>query len=76
MPRLTNFDPKWIDHDGRHGLGLLMTAPAEAGWRLLVLFANPLDGGAAWPGDSRALLLALFPEVGDREGIIGCGNFK
>lgn len=61
MPRLSDHEPAWIDHAGRRGLGLLMTSPEKPDWRLCVLFANPLDGGPPWPGESRALLAALFP---------------
>lgn len=61
MPRLTDFAPEWIDHGDRKGLGLFMTSPANPKWRLCVLFANPIDGGPPWPGQSRDLLALLFP---------------
>lgn len=61
MPKLTDFAPQWIDHAGRRGLGLFMTSPVNPKWRLCVLFANPLDGGPAWLGESRDLLAVMFP---------------
>ena len=76
MPRLVDYHPTWIDIDDRRGLGLLMDAPAEPGWRLFVLFANPLDGGSPWPGHSRSAILAMFPDIKDREGIIGSGTCR
>ncbi len=84
MARLIEFDPKWIDHAGRRGLGLDMRAPLQPNVenesdrpvRLWVLFANPLDGGPAFPGNSRALILELVPILEDRCFIMGSGTTR
>jgi hypothetical protein len=85
MPRLIDLNPQWINHQDRKGLGILFDCmsgnhcgpdhnkPCQV--RSLVLFANPLDGGAPWYGDSSVLIDEIFPE---NEGfwIAGCGTAR
>jgi len=45
---LRDCDPRWrVDADGRHGMGISFTTPG--GERVGVWFANPIDGGPAFP---------------------------
>ncbi len=82
MPRLTDFDPRWIDLGDRKGLGFTMCCAGAGpqhgptcGHRIPVLFANPLDGGPPYEGNSYDLQEAL----GDGEHsplYRGCGKFR
>lgn len=76
MPRLTDFDPKWIDLPGRKGLGFTYrcTTGHCKGYNV-VLFANPIDGGPAFEGDSWALIDAIAPEE-HRPLYRGCGSCR
>ncbi len=70
MPRLTQFDPRWIDLGARKGLGILwkcVTGHCQ-GYNA-TLFANPLDGGPPFEGDSFKLIDELLKE----EGLIDYG---
>lgn len=50
--KLTDLHPRWIDHQGRRGLGIsFQCMTGHCCGRIRVLFANPLDGGAPWPDD-------------------------
>lgn len=40
-----------------------------------ILFANPLDGGMTWPGQSRALIL-LLKGAEDQHEVRGCGESR
>ena len=44
--KLTDLAPSWASADGRHGQALSFRCP-HCEERLVVPFANPLDGGAA-----------------------------
>ncbi len=80
--KLTNLNPQWIDHDSRHGLGVSFDCMVgKHGERVCkvrnwILFANPLDGGQPWPGESRSLILAAVPKEEDRWSIAGCGTCR
>lgn len=87
MPRLTDFDPKWIDLGDRKGLGFLFRCvTGHCDGYNAVLFANPIDGGPAFAGDSWALLdellkvEGLIGYQGDGKGlrhlVRGCGSFR
>lgn len=80
--RLVDLHPGWIDHGDRKGLGVIFSCmvgnhrgpngdqPCKI--RNFILFANPLDGGAAWPGDSEELLQLVYPD--DHWNIGSCGT--
>ena len=79
MPRLIDLNPAWVDlpSQGRRGLGVFfdcMLGHCEV--RNMILFANPLDGGPPWPGESRSLMLELFKEEEPRWMIAGCGTCR
>lgn len=82
MPKLTDLNPAWIDHGDRKGLGLAFDCMVGAHFgrpctvRNWILFANPLDGGPAWPGHSRTLILAKLPNEDDRYEIAGCAESR
>lgn len=79
MVRLLDLKPRWIDWENRRGLGVEFgcMVGSHNGWpceeRLMVLFANPLDGGEPWPGESRTLILKLITKEELRHRIVGCG---
>jgi hypothetical protein len=56
--RLADLFGEWIVRDGRR-VGVRFVCPTcpqiEGAPTLAVLFANPPDGGAAWPDDPQAL---------------------
>ena len=88
--RLVDLNPAWIDlpadlgsnRPARHGLGvaydpMVPVKSSMGAYRLWTLFANPLDGGPAWPGNSRSLILLLNPDPADvRWLIVGCGTIR
>lgn len=80
MPRLTEFDPKWIDSDeGRRGLGFTMTcANRHCAGRMIVFFANPLDGGPAFEGSTwDAQRECTGIPLGDAARLLrGCGETR
>ena len=63
MVRLVDLNPTWIDHGKRKGLGVAFDCMVGTHHgkhcviRNWILFSNPLDGGPAWPGESRALMM-------------------
>jgi hypothetical protein len=83
--KLTTLNPSWIDHGDRKGIGIAFdcmvgshqfqgkSVPCTI--RNWILFANPLDGGPAWPGDSRSLIVAIFPDGTDGQ-VAGCGTCR
>lgn len=83
--RLTDLHPAWIDHGERKGLGVAFDCmvghhrfeekDVPCVIRNWILFANPLDGGEAWSGHSRTLIVALNPDGCDTE-IAGCGTSR
>src|SRR5579883_2870751 len=85
MPRLIDLNPAWIDHGDRKGLGVAFDCmvgthrfqgkDVPCTIRNWVLFANPLDGGPPWPGHSRTLIVAVFPNGAYTE-IAGCGTCR
>lgn len=85
MPRLTDFDPQWIDLGDRRGLGFICrcTTGHCDGYNV-VLLANPLDGGPPFAGDSWALLDELlelpgfvgYDGKGLRRLVRGCGAYR
>lgn len=79
--KLTDLKPEWIDHGDRKGIGIAIGCligthdgkPCEI--RNYILFANPLDGGPAWPGNSRSLLLTMLgPE--EQVNARSCGECR
>lgn len=51
MSPLTDLDPRWVEHDGRDGLGVSFRCPGcSIDHRIAVFFANPLDDGDQLPG--------------------------
>lgn len=82
MPRLTDFDPQWIEWEGRKGIGLTMKCAAgHCTGRMWCLFANPLDGGPAYDKDCIVLMFAHYEKIGDeqRQGPVmdrGCGQTR
>ena len=61
MPRLIDFDPKWIDTKDRKGLGLKMKCEQKhCDGYLWILFANPLDGGPAYDKDCFDLMYDFY----------------
>jgi hypothetical protein len=77
MPRLVDFAPEWIDIGDRHGLGLMMDCGARhCDGRNAVLFANPLDGGPPFEGDTGALMDALDWDFDERRFNRGCGPVR
>jgi hypothetical protein len=74
--RLVDLNPAWIDQEGRKGLGVAYDCILKhCKLRIWTLFANPLDGGPAYVGNSRALILDLKGDE-DAWNIIGCGDFR
>ncbi len=56
--RLADFDPQWIDHGDRKGIGVSFRClTGHCTGRLWIMFANPLDGGPAYEGNCFALML-------------------
>lgn len=52
--RLVDIGPRWINYGDRKGVGISFECMARhCGGRIRVLFANPLDGGQAWPDDEQ-----------------------
>ena len=83
MPRLVDLNPAWVDFEDRHGLGIFFNCMvgshhgALCTYRNMILFKNSLDGKDPFPGESRALILLLFPEPDEeRWNIVGCGTFR
>lgn len=82
MPRLTDFNPHWIDAPGRKGIGVSLDCPARhCNGRLWVLFANPLDGGPAYADDCFSLMFEFYEATQDpqKEGPIldrPCGKVR
>src|ERR1043166_153565 len=82
MPRLTEFDPRWIDTPDRKGVGFTMSCPARhCTGRIWCLFENPLDGGPPIAGDCITLMFDHYERTNDeqREGPIldrGCGRTR
>ncbi len=83
MPRLIDFSPKWIDLDGRKGLGFLFRCTTgHCDGLNTVLFANPLDGGPpcdldTWPLRDALIAAGLIDEVdGNKRMHRGCGKFR
>jgi hypothetical protein len=82
--RLLDLDPRWIDFGGRVGLGVFYRCIVNhCGGYLVTLFANPLDKGPPFEGDSWKLLDELLAAnyVGDgpdglRHLVRGCGAFR
>lgn len=82
-PKLVDLHPQWIDLPElkRHGLGVAFDCMVglhhgkPCTIRNWILFANPLDGGPPWPGESRGLIVLLNPEGTDGE-ISGCGTSR
>lgn len=61
--RLLDLHPAWVDHGDRRGLGVEFDCMVcHCRGRLMILFANPLDGGPAWEGNGFALLYDRLPE--------------
>ena len=68
MPRLIDLNPEWVDlkSENRHGLGIIFDCMVGTHFgkkcdiRNVILFANPLDDGLAWPGESRSIMIKLF----------------
>lgn len=85
MVRLVDLHPEWIDYEGRHGLGVAFDCmvgshpyqgqDVPCTIRNWILFANPLDGGQPWPGDSRTLIVAARGED-DQHEFAGCGTCR
>lgn len=81
MPRLTDFNPQWIDIGDRRGLGFLFrcTTGHCDGFNI-VLFANPLDGGPALEGNTfpvyEKLVAAGLVNTEGRRLHRGCGLFR
>jgi len=80
--KLTDLKPEWVNVDDRKGLGVIygcLVGSHHDGKpcpiRNVTLFANPLDGGPPWPGNSRSLILKLFGEE-ERYNIRGCGECR
>lgn len=48
--RLTELHPKWINHEGRLGVGIKFDDP-KCGHGVRLLFENPIDGGDPLPND-------------------------
>lgn len=82
--KLTDLHPAWIDlpDEGRHGLGLLFDCMVgehngkPCYIKNIILFKNPLDGGEPFPGESRAILLKLYPDEEERYDLRGCGTSR
>jgi hypothetical protein len=52
--RLVDLEPKWIDRNGRTGLGVIFNCMiGHCCGRIRIYFTNPLDGGPAWPVDDQ-----------------------
>lgn len=79
--KLTSLNPEWIDHGERKGLGVAFNCMVGTHFgkpctiRYWILFANPLDGGAPWPGNSRTLIVEKYPDGTDGE-VAGCGECR
>lgn len=77
MPRLVDYDPICIEIDGRRGLGFTMLCPGhDKAHRIVVLFANPLDGGLPYVGNSFDLAEALENDPRHQPIYRGCGTFR
>jgi hypothetical protein len=84
VPRLVDLNPVWVDlpSENRRGLGVFFDCMIGSHFdkkctiRNMILFANPLDGGSPWPGESRSLILKLSPEEEQRYEIAGCGTSR
>jgi hypothetical protein len=80
MPKLTDFDPRWVDLGDRRGLGFLFRCTTGHCQDLnIVLFANPLDSGPAlegntWPVFEKLEAAGLIGD--DRRLHRGCGLFR
>ena len=76
---LASLNPQWIDYQDRSGLGIAFDCMVgshhgeKCTIRNWILFANPLDGGPPWPGDSRSLIIAVYPHGTDGQ-VAGCGD--
>lgn len=81
MPKLTDFEPRWIDIGERRGLGFLFRCTTGHCQELnIVLFANPIDGGPALEGNTfpvfEQLIAAGLIDRTDRRLHRGCGLFR
>ncbi len=84
MPRLSDFDPAWIDDPatGRTGIGVsFRCVMGHCSGRMWCLFSNPLDGGNAHEGDCFSLMFEHYERTNDgqRQGPIhdrGCGQVR
>lgn len=82
--RLIDLDPHWIDLGERRGLGILYRCMVgHCNGYNAPLFANPLDGGPPFAGDSWALLDELlqtdligYGPDGLRRLVRGCGDCR
>ncbi len=81
MPKLTDFEPRWIDFGDRRGLGFLFRCTTGHCQGLnIVLFANPVDGGPpldgnTWPIFEKLTAAGLINDM-DRRLHRGCGLFR
>jgi hypothetical protein len=64
--KLTDLSPDWIDCGNRKGIGVVYDCIiGHCKCRIATLFANPLDGGAAYPDDEgRRYILELAEKEG------------
>lgn len=66
--RLVDLDPSWIDHGDRRGIGVrfrCMTGHCKG--YLWILFANPIDGGPAYEGESFRLILDIRDQSDEQD---------
>src|SRR4051812_34561507 len=80
MPKLTDFEPRWIDIGDRRGLGFLFRCTTGHCQELnIVLFANPIDGGPPLEGNTFPVhdQLRKAGIIKDGERLYrGCGLFR
>jgi hypothetical protein len=89
MPSLIDLNPAWIDHGARRGLGIAFDCMVgdhhgkKCPIRNWILFANPLDGGPPFEGNSRMLMMqkGQADSLGLVDGkeifdISGCGESR
>jgi hypothetical protein len=75
--KLADLHPQFVDHANRRGIGLICDCLiGHCSGKLLILFENPLDGGAPWSGGSREIILALFPDRETRPEVVGSGDCR
>jgi hypothetical protein len=83
--KLIDLNPAWIDYGNRKGLGVAFDCMVgehqfqdrmeRCTIRNWVLFTNPIDGGPPWPGNSRTLIVAIYPDGTDGP-VAGCGEYR